>query len=196
MSFEKRGDRPDEARRRLTEAGVAWRARRYHRVPAVASTVWDVWVGTRVIRRELLRRHPDVVHVRSYVPALMATRAMSDTGPALLFDIRGFWADERVEGGMWRPNGALYRLAKRYERRFFERADAVVTLTHASVPWIRERTRSPEIPVRVIPTCTDTTRFANAAPRPNGPHVVWCGSLGTWYRFDLGVRLARAVRCR
>ena len=91
-------------------------------------------------------------------PALMATRSMTLKHARLLFDMRGFWADERVEGGIWR-RGVLYRLAKRQERRFFARADGVVTLTEASLPWIRSQLGSRSIPVEVIPTCVALDRF-------------------------------------
>jgi glycosyltransferase involved in cell wall biosynthesis len=111
----------------------------------------------------------------------------------LLFDIRGFWADERVEGGLWRPNGLLYRVAKRCERRFFADADAVVTLTQASLPQIRAWTGDRQVQVEVIPTCVDLHRFTQRPERPGGPHAVWSGSVSTWYRFDLTAKVADAL---
>ena len=111
----------------------------------------------------------------------------------MLFDIRGFWADERVEGGLWPRGGLLYRLARRCEQRFYDEAAAVVTLTAASVPRIRAWTRGREIPVEVIPTCADHAAYAATTARPGGPHAVWSGSVGTWYRFDLAARLAAAL---
>jgi hypothetical protein len=110
-----------------------------------------------------------------------------------VFDIRGFWADERVEGGIWRRRGALYRLAKRYERRFFAEAEAVVTLTHASVGQIRDWMGENEAPVEVIPTCVEIDRFrgSNRAGRP--ARAVWAGSVGGWYDFPTGVAVARQL---
>ena len=61
-----------------------------------------------------------------------ASLARRRTRGQLLFDIRGFWADERVEGGLWPAGGRLYRLARRCERRFYGEADGIVTLTEAS----------------------------------------------------------------
>jgi glycosyltransferase involved in cell wall biosynthesis len=122
--------------------------------------------------------------------ALAARRAM---GGKLLFDIRGFWADERVEGGLWRRGGVLYRVAKRFERRFFTDADAIVTLTEASVPQVRRWAGTRPVPIEVIPTCVDLNRFGERPPRPAGPHAVWAGSVGTWYRFDLVARAATVL---
>jgi glycosyltransferase involved in cell wall biosynthesis len=193
VSFEK--DEEDRAALagRMREHGIEWIPLAYHRRPPVLSTAWDVRAGARALRR--LAAHsgpPEVVHVRSYVPALIALRAGLPEAK-LLFDIRGFWADERVEGGLWKPGGPLYRVAKRYEQRFFAAADAVVTLTEASVPQIREWIGSRDVPVEVIPTCVDLDRFTGRPERPRGPHAVWSGSVGTWYRFDLAGRAAAAL---
>jgi glycosyltransferase involved in cell wall biosynthesis len=84
-------------------------------------------------------------------------------------------------------------VGKRFERRFFAGADAVVTLTFASVSQIREWVHRRDVPVVVIPTCADVHRFLGAEARVGEPHAVWCGSVGTWYRFDLAVRLAEAL---
>src|SRR3954467_8772321 len=111
----------------------------------------------------------------------MALEARRATGGALLFDICGFWADERVDGGLWRPGGLLYRAAKRCERSFFANADAIVTLTEASVPQVRAWAGNRPVPIDVIPTCVDIGRFSKRPARPSGPHAVWSGSVGTWY---------------
>src|SRR5436190_22933064 len=75
ISFEKALDATDEVGPRLRAAGIKWIPLRYHGWPPVLSTARDVIVGTRAIDREARRRPPDIVHVRSYVPALMACRA-------------------------------------------------------------------------------------------------------------------------
>lgn len=193
ISFEKNAPGEGDTARRLAEAGVRWVPLRYHKRPPVASTAWDIRAGARAIDRTAGERGPDIIHVRSYVPALMALRSRAVAGARLLFDIRGFWADERVEGEIWR-RGPLYRVAKKYEADFFDRADAVVTLTNASVPQIEDWLSGTATPIAVIPTCTDVERFRRGAPqRGTGPAAVWNGSVGTWYRFDLGVKIAREM---
>jgi glycosyltransferase involved in cell wall biosynthesis len=194
ISFEKdQASRPETARI-LEEAGIDWHALSYHKRPPVLSTLWDALVGATVLRRACRQLAPDVVHVRSYVPALIAVVAAvgSRRRWKLLFDIRGFWADERVEGRLFAQGGWLYRVAKRCERRFFAEADAVVTLTNASVPHIRVL-GAQAVPIVVIPTCAELERFSAATARPEGPRAVWCGSVGTFYRFDLAVRFADAL---
>lgn len=196
ISFEKGRDGRVEISDLLQRSGIRWMPRRYHRRPPVLSTLWDVLVGARAVRRACRSTDPEIVHVRGYVPALMALVARRPRRHRwrLLFDIRGFWADERLLAGVWSERSALFRLAKRCERRFFAEADAVVTLTEASVPQIRKWMEPRQAPVRVIPTCADIKRFGDAEPRKDGPRAVWCGSLGTFYRFDLAVRFVAALK--
>jgi glycosyltransferase involved in cell wall biosynthesis len=105
----------------------------------------------------------------------------------LLFDMRGFWADERVDGGLWPAGGRLYRAAKALERQLLIAADEVVTLTHAAEAEIRRFAylagRMP--PITVIPTCADLDRFTLQGPPPREPFVLgYVGSVGTWYLLD------------
>lgn len=192
ISFEKPDAADATVARRLNDAGIRWLPLRYHKRPPVLSTVRDMLAGARALRRELSRRDIRVVHVRSYVPGAIALAGRL-RGARLLFDIRGFWVDERVEGGLWRRGGVLYRLGKRVEKRLFARADAVVTLTEASVPQIRRWLGPRDVPIVVIPTCAEVDRFADASAPRTEACTVWAGSLTTWYRFDLATRLAAAI---
>lgn len=195
FSFEKAGCDEVALAGELRSHGIDWRPLRYHKRPPVVSTLLDAVQGWWALVRAARDRRPDVVHVRSYVPALIALWARRWTSGRLLFDIRGFWVDERVEGGIWPtdhlPYRFLYTLAKWCESRFFRRADAIVTLTRASVPQVRAWSGRADLDVDVIPTCVDLGRFAASEPRPGGPRLTWCGSIGTWYRFDLVPPLVR-----
>jgi glycosyltransferase involved in cell wall biosynthesis len=189
ISFEK-GPPDPGLEEHLRACGIRWRPLRYHRVPPLASTAWDVAAGARAVGQELRRSPASILHTRSYVATEMVLRSPRARRAPVLFDIRGFWVDERIEGGLMRK-GALYRYARRRERRFFDRATAIVTLTHASTGAIRQRAASRDVPVEVIPTCVDLARFAGTTPSPAGPRLVWLGSVGTVYRLDLAQRLAR-----
>lgn len=125
-----------------------------------------------------------VIHARSYVPALVAWILKRLLGVRFIFDMRGFWADERVDGGLWPPGGFLYRLAKRMENRFLKDADEVVTLTKRARLTVEQWPGIATPQVTVIPTCVELERFS--APVRNGspnssPVFIYTGSLGTWY---------------
>ena len=203
LSFEKAEDWQDATLRestasRIRAAGIRWHPRRYHKRPSAVATAWDIGAGT-FSGLGLVRRHGiGIVHARSYVPAVMALALKRLSGTRFVFDMRGFWADERVDGGLWPRDGAMYRVAKAFERRFLLGADHVVSLTRAAVDEMAGfdylRGRMP--PVTVIPTCADLDRFVPGdTPRP-GFVLGYVGSAGTWYLFDAVVESFRLLRER
>lgn len=195
LSFEKPEDWRDEVARaqiqaRMDAAGIRWHPRRYHKWPSAVATAWDILIGSSSALWLTLRHRLRIVHARSYVPALMALVVKRLTGVRYLFDMRGFWADERLDGGLWPREGRLYRITKSLERRFLLSADHVVSLTHAAVREMRTWTwlsgRMP--PTTVISTCADLVRFAASPAPPDKPFIVgYVGSAGTWYLFDEAV---------
>jgi glycosyltransferase involved in cell wall biosynthesis len=192
ISFERpedwaRTDEREMVARRIKAAGIHWHPRRYHKRPSALATAWDILAGTFTGLR-LVRRHGlGIVHARSYVSSVMAVMIKRFTGAKYVFDMRGFWADERVDGGLWPRDGRMYRIAKWFERRFLLGADHVVSLTHAAVQEIQ---RFPYLagrmpPVTVIPTCADLARFQPMAGQRSDDFVLgYVGSAGTWYLFD------------
>ncbi|HEY1605321.1 MAG TPA: glycosyltransferase [Allosphingosinicella sp.] len=202
MSFEKKADWRDRARRsaleaRLRTAGIAWVPLRYHKAPSAPATAWDIAAGTLVAMWQSFRHRVAIVHARSYVPGVMALAAKRLTGARFLFDMRGFWADERIDGGLWPRQGRLYRAAKGIERRLLAGADHIVTLTEASVAEIaRLPGRNPATPVTVITTCANLDRF-RPAERATRPFVLgYIGSVGTWYLFDEALTCFEKLRAR
>lgn len=203
ISFEKKHDRNDAGRvaamgARIRAAGIEWHPKAYHKSPSAAATAFDILVGIILTVWLVVRYRAAVVHARSYVPAAIALVAKKLTGVKFIFDIRGFWADERVDGGIWRRGSLLYRVTKRLERSFFRAADHVVVLTEASR---REIDRFPYmqghlVPISVIPTCTDTNIFRYAGEK-SGPFTLgYVGSVGTWYLLDEVLAAFKVLRGR
>lgn len=201
VSFEKARDwhdppRMQAMRDRLAASGVRWTPLRYHKSPSALATAFDIAVGQAVVLALALRHRSQILHARSYVPALIAMPAVHLTGARFLFDIRGFWADERVDGDLWPRGGMLYRITKRFERRFFRAADHVVTLTEASARLIERFDYLADHPpaLTVIPTCADLGRFVAAATPPAGPFTFgYVGQFGTWYLLDETLSLFGAI---
>lgn len=204
ISFEKSEDWADvQARKRvealLRDAGVVWHPLRYHKAPSALATSWDILQGT-VLGLGLVWRHGlKLVHARSYVAAVMALAIKRLTHARFLFDMRGFWPDERVDGGMWAKGARLYRVAKWFERKFLLGADAVVSLTSTAVHDMRafDYMMGRDQRFVVIPTCVDLDLFRPVPGRKAAhrrPFVLgYVGSAGGWYLFDEAVRTYQAL---
>ena len=204
VSFEKQTPREDshfacEMRRRLLKSGISWTPLHYHKRPSVVSTAYDILIGT-LVAINIARRHSiSFVHARSYVPAMIAFAVEKIMGIKFIFDMRGFWADERIEAGLWQPESSIYKLTKAQERRFLQQAEHVVTLTHAaarevaSFPFLKEGGK-----ISVIPTCTDLDRFCPSTgdnPRA-GFTLGYFGSVGLGHAFEEALVFFKTVRER
>lgn len=176
-------------------AGLRWHPRAYTKRPPVVSTILDLRRMQAAAEALDGQHRYDLVHCRSYLPALVGRTLKRRHNVRFLFDMRGFWADERVDGGLWNLRNPLYRSIydyfKRQELAFLHEADAVVSLTHAAEAPLSDM--APGVEVDVIPCCADLSLFTpptggerEAARKRLGiaPDVrvaAYLGSIGTWY---------------
>ncbi|MBO0347855.1 glycosyltransferase [Phormidium pseudopriestleyi FRX01] len=176
---------------KVRAAGIRWIPLRYHQRPTAPATAYDLAVGFLVCIYLVIRYRIKLVHVRSYVPAVLGLLLKHIFGVRFIFDMRGFWVDERIDAEIWTENSRLYKIAKWFERQFLTHADVVVSLTHAGVkvmqkfPYLQENTPRFE----VIPTCTNLEIFYprfNIQNRQDRPFTLgYVGSVGGWYLFDI-----------
>ncbi|MBI4847509.1 MAG: glycosyltransferase [Nitrospirae bacterium] len=199
VSYEKAGDWTNAAERQLLirqlrEAHILWMPLRYHKSPTVPATSFDLFVGFWLCAYLTIRYRVEIVHARSYVPAILAAILRSLFRVKFVFDMRGFWADEKVDGGQWQRGSWLYATAKWFEKMFFTKADVVVSLTYAGVEEVRKfpylQQRVPRF--EVISTCTNLELFhpQNSFAR-NGDQPFTLGYVGTvsgWYLFEPALR--------
>lgn len=178
----------------VDRAGIQWTALRYHKWPSLTATSFDVFVGL-ILSCILVRRNGiELVHARSYTPSLIALLVKLIFKIKYVFDMRGFWADEKADGGAWSRSGLKFRLAKYFEKRFLLAADRVVSLTNAAVDEMRSFTylqgRIPSF--SVIRTCADLSRFhplrlPQRTEKIGSTKPIIVGSVGAvkqWYLFD------------
>jgi len=202
ISYEKPNDYKNKKRifslrANLKDFDIEWTPMLYHKSPSVLATIFDILKGQFITMRIARRLKAEILHVRSYIPALIALPTKRLTGVKLLFDIRGFWADERVDGGIWQRNSIIYRIVKRLERYLFIEADHVVTLTESSVSEIKSfnywKNISPKI--TVIPTCADLEKFIPPKKTPDFDKFIfgYVGSFGTWYMLEETIALFSAI---
>ena len=113
------------------------------------------WLQVRHMYREAIRLHAKyhfaATHCRSYVPALVGLKLKRRKGIPFIFDMRGFWADERVEGNLWNLDRPWYKVAynfmKRRERAFLREAAQIVSLTNRGKAIIEEMGIEPLPPI-------------------------------------------------
>jgi len=183
------------------DAGINWHPISYTAKPPIVSTIKDIGNLRKTAYKLHHQKKFKIVHCRSYIAAMVGLEMKRKFGTKFLFDMRGFWADERIDGGLWNLKNPIYKIIynyfKRKELAYFTEADYIISLTEAGKNEISNwpKFKNQQLPIAVIPCCVDT-KFFNyntiAASNSNnlrqqlkineGSFIMgYVGSIGTWY---------------
>ena len=186
------------------EHDVEWVYLPYTAKPPILAKYADIYRLKRTALQLHRQRQFAMTHCRSYVSAEIGLMLKRRHGVKFMFDMRGFWVNERVDGGLWNLKNPIYRMAyhryKQKETAYLKNADAVIILTQAGktemLKWkVFSQNQNPP-PVGVIPCSADFELFK--PPRDeikkharqlweidgNQLAVSYMGSIGTWYMLD------------
>ncbi|HIF35252.1 MAG TPA: glycosyltransferase, partial [Candidatus Thioglobus sp.] len=166
ISFEKSADLLDKDRlsclcNEVDSYGVSWRRLKYHKTPSIMATAYDIvrgiLLGVFIVKKSKI----EIIHARSYVPALVALVINKLLNIKFIFDMRGFWADEKVDGEAWSKNSLVYKITKKLECSFLTNASSIVSLTNIgrndvlSLDCMKNTRKK----IVVIPTCVNLQLF-------------------------------------
>jgi len=170
----------------MESAGIKWYSLRYHKRFSILSTAFDILRGAFLGLRLIYQNNIEIIHARSYVAALIGVGLKKISKKKLIFDMRGFWADERVDGGIWKKKSYLFKISKWFEKIFLLQSDHVVSLTRAAIEEINKfpYLKSHSIKFSVIPTCVDMDKFYNFGNLKKNFILGYVGSIGVWYEFE------------
>ncbi len=182
---------------------IKWFPIRYSKRPPVVSTLWDIMMLKAEAKKIHLKYGMKMVHTRPGIPALIGLWMKQKFGIKFLNDIREFYADSRVEGGMWDINKKFYRIIYEYFKRMEAKAvklnDGIVCLTYAAEKIITGwPAYKGSIPLEVIPCSVDLILFdpeqLNAQLKAKFKTelgisdediiISYLGSVGGWYLTD------------
>lgn len=204
LSFEKKlrfNAGKDLISRLCAESGISWVPLSFTEKPPILSKFYD---ATRMRSKAVaLHKHKgfDMVHCRSYIAADVGLHLKKKYGVKFFFDMRGFWADEKKDGGSWNMDHPVYKRVYHYykerERQYLQNADCIISLTEAGkkemLTWDAYNIK---VPLEVIPCCADMDHFSltdedqkiksKAALGFSKSNLVisYLGSVGTWYMLD------------
>ena len=191
VSFEKAGDFAEVAKVEALQEecatyGIDWQPKIYHHKPRLPATLWDLSVLLHATWTSSHSQKVDLIHCRSYIPAIAALLAGKVTKVPFVFDMRALWLDEMIDAGRLERGSIIHKILVSLETKLLKDAAHVVSLTQAAVDYLQEQ--QPHLKNQkfsVITTCVDLGKFKttslNALPKK-------LGTMGTvisgWYHLD------------
>lgn len=186
----------------IFEKKINWYPKKYHKHFSILATVWDLIVGCIFLIRLHNKDAFQVVHCRSYITAILGLISKYLYRTAFIFDMRGFWADERVDGNLWSLRNPIFKIVytffKWIEKKSILNADYVVALTQNSYDEMQQWSYvTAAIKFKIIPCCADLKVFSKHSVSSdevvllkqkldieNKIIISYLGSIGTWYMID------------
>ncbi len=184
----------------LSGYNIEWVPIAYTKKPPVVSTLKDI-INLRKKAKQIHQQHGiDMVHTRPGIPALVGLWMKKTMGVKFIHDIREFYADSRVEGGIWNINNPLFKIIYHYfkkkEQEQVALSDGIVCLTYAAEKIIQQLPEYKKpVPLKVIPCSADLNLFdpskINISQKQqlqkelnigeNDFIISYLGSIGGWY---------------
>lgn len=203
LSFEKKGifkktNLLNKTEQILCQNAIKWQRLKYHKNLRLLATLYDVIYGY-ICGLLLINRHQlNIIHARGYVSAFIASCLKKTTRIKFIFDMRGFWVEEKVDAGFWHKTSISYKIAKLLEKMMLNLADQIIVLTEkAKLVLIDCGVKSPET-IEVIPTCVDLDNFKPLEGLKKDflqdkVVVLYSGSIGTFYGFKDAVEFFKVL---
>lgn len=180
----------------LKNKSINWQYIIYDEEGGFLSRIFYIHRLKKMAENLRVEKNISLVHCRSYLASLIGLSLKQKHKIPFIFDMRGFWADERIDGGIWKKSNPLqtlfYSYFKNKEKQFIQKSDAIISLTQAALSELCKQHDSTLIKSKtvVIPCCTNTSMFnreniqsENLIPElSKSDHVIiYTGSIGTWY---------------
>ena len=184
----------------VVKHNITWHYSFYQNKIPIVSQLQNFFSLRKIAIKEVKANRNTVLHCRSYLPALIGLQLKKKFNCKYIFDMRGFWADERIDGNIWRLknpiHSILYKYFKRKEIELVENADYIVTLTNCAKKEVQGWKIKALPIITVIPCCADINHFtiSNEEDKvvtktklniPENAFVVgYLGAIGTWYMLN------------
>ena len=199
ISFEKKENNYliDNIKGVTKKHGIQWVPLKYTKKPLIISTIIDLYKLKTTIIKLTKYNSIDLIHARSYIVSIIALRLKKSNKIPFIFDMRGFYADERIDGKVWRINHLIFKYVYKYfklkERQFLQLSSYTISLTSAGKKEIQSWNLPNLSPISIIPCCTDEDCFnlynikskqKQLGIKKNDFIISYVGSIGTWYMLD------------
>lgn len=143
----------------------------------------------------ILQKKIKIVHSRSYVMGLIAYLLNFINSFSHIFDIRGFWIEERIEWGLWKKKSLKYFFFKFFENKIYNKSKIIVVLTKdAKKILLNKKLKNlNSANIYVIPTCVELNNNIKKYNTQDPIKFTHLGALGSRYDFHMYLNIMSRI---
>ena len=121
----------DRINKEIAGLDIKWLPIKYHKNPPIISTIYDLYMGRKIALKNGHLQNYDLIHCRSAAIGAVALSLKKIFGAKLLFDMRGWWADEKKDSGAWNSiiYQPIYSYFKNLEKELFKYCHHSISFT-------------------------------------------------------------------
>ena len=120
------------------------------------SIIQCFFISLNIIKKEEIK----LIHCRSYLPALIAYVVKKLMKVKYIFDIRGFWFNEKYDAKL--INKFFFNMLKIIEKKLYKNSDYVVTLSSKSIRYIYDKFDVQKSKIKYVSCFTDMKKFSRS----------------------------------
>ena len=187
ISFEKSSDIQNTQKfkdfKKICSANhIKWKPLKYSRFIKYISSIkniFNLFFQSFII---LITRNINIVHIRSYMPGIAVLPLKKLFKFSLVFDMRGLWADEKVDRLGWKKNQLKYKFFKFLETKLLKQSQSIISLTNGLKDYLIAQGYD-ESKITTIRTCVDLEMFypINNYNKDTSVDLGYLGSTDTAY---------------
>ena len=201
ISFEKNADIMDLQKfHRFKEIcsahEISWKPLKYKKLIRYVSTLKNIFSLFYQTFKVLITNSIHIVHIRSYMPGIAALPFKRIFRFSLIFDMRGLWADEKVDRLGWKKDQLRYKFFKFLETKLLRKSDSIITLTNSLKSYLEELGYDGG-KITTIRTCVDLDMFYPMSISGENTNINfgYLGSADTAYDIEPVLELFNQVLC-
>ena len=207
ISFEKEKDLENivTVEKLISQHNIKWKYFIYSNKYGFISTLIQICQAVKYSSHIIMKHNVNIIHARSMIPATIGFILKRIYGAKLLFDIRGFSVDEKLDSNRLKKGGFLHKILKKWDNYLYEKSDHIVTLTYRAKEILHKDLDINNNKMTVIPTCANKDIFLKMSDKEKiffkkqlgfqecDIIIIHTGTVSGWYDFDNEVKLVKEL---
>lgn len=180
----------------INDANIKWEYFLYSNKFWILSKIIDILKIIFFIFKKKIKHKVKIIHARSYLPGFAVYISRFFINTKFIFDMRGFWIDERFEWNIWsNKNIFTFKILKQIEKKIIKSSSKIVVLSKDAKKILINKFKYDLKNISVIPTCADENQFNISKKKywRNELNICHLGTIGSRYNIDFTLKFYKLL---